>query len=339
MLSPENNILIYGQGGLGKSTKLAQIAAHVWKKFGKRSRVYGADGGGFKAFKPLMDKEIVAYCPIDMWDEESMFYTLDLVTKGYWPEDVLTPNSTLLSPVKEWRECIKCKKDCGAKGLAMVEKCLSCGEKFGPGIRLPKKSELVNGMEEVGFIGFEGLTSFGNLLTNTLRKVDPTGGRSIKDGDTIISSLGQQHYGDAQTYIGQFVANTRALPVPIVAWTALELRGNDDGYGKPVFGPALPGKKLTPLCVPWFTDVLHLDGNVKMVGGQPVRDKDGLEIVERKLFLAKHYPADTKPYGFDAKTSAGMPLVIDDLLGQNTMTRFFEELEKAYERASEVLLG
>lgn len=189
---------------------------------------------------------------------------------------------------------------------------------------------------------FEGATAFGQLMLNRLRTVDPGGGRQVKDGDFTIAGLGKQHYGDAQNYAAIQVSNTRLLPVPIVLWTALELRGVDDD-GKPAYGPAFPGKALLERCIPWFTDVIHVDRVVKMQGNQPIRDANGMEVSERMLFLDTHYPADIKPYGFKAKNSAalggGMPLVLPFPPRGNTMQGFFEGVEKAKGLAGEALLG
>lgn len=331
-------LLIYGAGGMGKSTLLASAAAHVWKSTGKRSRVVGADGGGTTtALKILIDEGIVDYWPIDQWDEKSIFFYLDLATKGWWPEDVQTPNSNLVAPTREFKPCPECGKDSGAKGLTMVPKCGSCGYVFASGTTLRLVREPVGSFASIGLLAFEGLTSFGDLLLRRLRKIDATGGRSIQDGDFKISSAGMQHYGDAQNYIAQYVANVRLVPVPLVIWTALEVRSDDDG--KPLYGPALPGKKLTSLCIPWFTDVLHLDGLArKDARGMVIKDQNGFEILDRKLYLAPHFPPDSPGNRFAAKTSAPhggeMPLVIDPDMGL-----FFGELEKAFDKAKKRMLG
>lgn len=334
-------MLFYGAGGIGKSTLLAEIAAHVWKKWGKKSRIVGADGGGYRAFKPLMDKGILSYCAIDAWAEDSTFQTLELVSKGFWPEDVEQPDSPLLPPIEEVRLCPFCGEDTGARGHAAAAKCASCGKPLPQGVRLKRAAKLINGFDEVGFVAFEGATAFGSLLLNRLRKADPDGGRTIKDGDYKISSLGKQHYGDAQNHSQQLVANSRRLPVPIVAWTALELRGDDDGYGKPTYGPAWAGKKLTSLCIPWFTDVIHVDYVQEMQGALVKKDANGMPISSRKLFLSKHYPEDTKPHGFEAKTSAplggGMPVVVDFNSDGTTMDTYFSLVEKANQKVGERL--
>lgn len=335
-VSPDNVVLSYGMGGAGKSSLLAKFLAHMWKKFGLKGRVVNADGGGTqKALTPLIEKGIVDVWHIDQWDERSIFSTLDLATKGWWPSDTTVPNSPLLPPVVEWKECIFCHGDSGAKGLTMVATCKACGTAFPQGTLLKVRRTPTKEFEGVGALGFEGLTAFGDLLMRRLKKVDPMGGNTILDGDFKISSSGQQHYGSAQSYLAQYVANTRTLPVKLVVWTALENRGDDEG--KPLFGPKGPGKALTTACIPWFTDVLHLDVIAKRSGGTITKDANGMEVLERKLYLAPHFPPDMPQYKFAAKCSApadgGMPLIIDP-----SAEVFFSELEKAFKKAGEVLL-
>lgn len=334
-VSPDNVGLVYGQGAAGKSNLVARAISYLWKKFGIKGRVVNADGGGTqKALQPLIDKGVAQVWHIDQWDDRSIFSTLDLATKGWWPEDTDTPNSPLLPPVSEWKECIFCHGESGAKGLTMVTQCISCGKAFPAGTLLKVRRTATPQFEGIGFLGFEGLTAFGDLLMRRLKKVDPMGGNTILDGEYKISSSGQQHYGSAQSYLAQYVANTRTLPVKMVMWTALENRGDDEG--KPLFGPKGPGKALTTACIPWFTDVLHLDVIAKRQGGTLVKDANGMEVLERKLFLAPHFPPDMPQYKFAAKSSApadgGMPLVIDA-----SMEVYFTELEKAFKKAGEVL--
>lgn len=336
--SPDRNLLIYGSGGIGKSTCLATAAAYVWKTRGKKTRVINADGGGTSSSQQgLIEEGIVEIWNIDQWEDKSIFLSLDLATKGWWPQDVNTPNSALLPPAREWKECPLCGSDVGAKGLTAVKDCGSCGKLIPSGVSLRFHRDAINGLESVGLVGFEGFTSFGDLLMRRLRKVDPSGGRSITDGDFKISAPGQQHYGDAQSYLQSFVANVRLIPVEFVMWTALEIKSDDDG--KPLYGPKGPGKALTTTCIPWFTDVLHLDAYPKQdQGGKPLKNADGTEQLERKLFLAPHYPPDNKIHKFAAKSAAptfggGMPLSIEP-----DMRKFFPLLEEAFKKAKEELL-
>src|SRR5258706_6770925 len=157
MEGPRRVICIYAAGGIGKSTFLSKIIAHIHKTTGKRGRVVNADGGGTsESLDALIEANIAEVWDIDRWDEKSIFYSLDMATKGWWPEDVKEPNSKLLPPRKEWKECPSCKEDSGARGFTMVTECESCGTPFASGTLLKGKSESINGMENIGWVGLEG---------------------------------------------------------------------------------------------------------------------------------------------------------------------------------------
>lgn len=323
---------------MGKTTLAVQTAVHIWKTTGKKTRVVNADGGGTReGFSGLIEENIAEIWDIDTWDERSVFENIELATKGHWPEDTGTPNSILLEPTKDWRQCPTCLKDSGGKSLTMPPKCASCGVVFAAGQLLPVRRELINGLQDIGLVVFEGMTSFGDLFLKRLKKIDPGGGNVINDGSYKIAQGGQSHYHIAQGAISQAVTNIRQIPVDLVLWTALEIRSDDDG--KPLYGPQGPGKKLTALCIPWFTAVLHLDGVAKRApGGTLLKDAAGMEILERKLFLAPHFPSDSPTSRFAAKCSVpdggDMPICIEP-----NMNVFFAELAKAKAKAKAKLLS
>lgn len=347
IVTPKNVMMVYAQGGMGKSTLGAQLAAYTYKTTGKKTRIVNADGGGTtNAYGILLEKGIAEIWHIDQWDEKSLFLTLDQATKGYWPEDVKEPNSPLLPPFSKWKECPSCKGDVGAKGFALPPKCTSCGAPLAAGTFCRTRTTYANGFDAVGAVVFEGFTSFGEALLRRLRTINPEGGRVIDDkgsdgGVFKVAAPGQQHYGDAQAYLGQFVANSKTIPTDRVLWTALENRGEEEG--KAVFGPKGPGQALTATCIPWFTDVIHLDGVAKTSGGLVVKDANGQEIIERKLFLAPHYPPDNKLFLFKAKTSSpllgGLPPLLDFPPTGNTIERLFGLIEEAKLKAGEAMLG
>ncbi|MGH7274484.1 MAG: hypothetical protein ACREIQ_08525, partial [Nitrospiria bacterium] len=96
------NILIYGSGGVGKSSLAAQAAAFEWSKTGRRTRVVNADGGGTaSAFQALVELGRAEIWDVDQWDASSIFTMLDQASKGWWPSDVGMPNSPLLPPTKD----------------------------------------------------------------------------------------------------------------------------------------------------------------------------------------------------------------------------------------------
>jgi hypothetical protein len=337
-MGPKQTTLFYGKGGIGKSTLIAQTIAYIAKTTGKTGRVVNADGGGTSsALEGLVEEGLAEIWNIDL-EEQGMFAALQMATKGYWPVDPSIPNSPLLPPTRAWRKCYMCGGDSGAKALTMVQTCASCKKPFAPGTILPLEYELINGIDKVGVVAFEGMSSFGDILLNRFKDIDKSGlANAIKDGDFLVAQVGMQHYLMAQNALMQYFQNMRQIPVDIVLWTALELKADDDG--RPLYGPAGPGKKLTTLCIPKFMNVIHVDAVAKRTPqGAIMKNPDGTEVLERKMFLAPHSPTDAPGQWFSAKTSApaggGMPSSLDC-----DMALFFEELEKAKAKAKAKLLG
>ena len=350
METPSNVIMIYGQGGMGKSTLGAQAAAYTYKVRGKKTLVINTDGGGTaNAHAPLIEAGVTRIWNLDQWEEKSLFYYLEKASRGFFPLNEKEPNSELVAPYRKWRECPHCNGDVGATGFALPRNCTACKKALAAGSFCRIRAEVEPWFSDVGCVIFEGMTSFGDHILRKLKNSDPGGGRSILDkgadgSEFKVSAPGIQHYGDAQSSLSTYIGNSKAIPVPLVLWTALEARGDDETQGKNLFGPKGPGKQLTGACIPWFTDVLHLDGVVKTEKGRVVKDANGMEQVDRKLFLAPHFPPDTQLFKFAAKTSAPLsakgflPTVIDFPVEGNTIKHFFELLAGAKEAAGKKLL-
>lgn len=307
-MSVDHSVLLYGAGGAGKTHALATLARYVNTTTGKRMRVISADGGGVSPLRGLIKEGLVDVWYIDQW--EKPFQHLEQAVRGSWPV-APTPNSPLVVGIREWKPCPSCKGDTGGGAFGATAKCNACGKTFAAGTVLPVQRDAINGLEGVGAYAFEGLTALGDLLMRKMKTLDAQGAYSVMDDGYKLVGAGRQHYGLVQEYLAQYVAQARALPVPIVVWTALEVRADDDG--KPVYGPDLPGKKLTTRCIPWFTDVIHLDVLPKRnAQGAIVKDAEGLEELQRKMFLQTHYPPDNPTVPFRAKSSVpGMPATLE----------------------------
>jgi hypothetical protein len=351
MITPANVVMIYGQGGMGKSTLGAQAAAFVYRTTGKKTLVINTDGGGTaNAHAPLVSEGVSRIWNLDQWEEKSLFYYLEKASRGFFPRDETEPNSELVAPYKKWRECPHCGGDVGATGFALPRLCAACEKPLAAGSFCRIRATIEPWFEEVGCVIFEGMTSFGDHIMRRLKTANPEGGRSIEDkgadGSVFkISAPGMQHYGDAQSYLAQYIGNSKTIPVPLVIWTALEARGDDETQGKNLFGPKGPGKQLTGACIPWFTDVLHLDGVAQLdKNGRLVKDGNGMEILDRKLFTQSHFPQDTQLFKFAAKTSAPLsakdmvPKVLPFPIEGNTIKTFFDALAEAKAAAGKKLL-
>ena len=296
----KKQILEYASGGVGKTNLLGTAAKHVFKTTGKKTRVVTADGGGAGPLEPGIRAGAIDLLDVTAWPYP--FRTFDYISRGWWPKDLSSP-----TPWKELRD--------------------------------PDNQD----WSQVRAYGVEGLTAFGLQLMNSMRDRQAKGeqigamdGQKLGlfgDGEgTDVLKLGSNtmtHYGIAQSYLYTFVKNFRQLwprGVDLIVWTALELKATDEAKA-PVYGPMLPGKAATATCIPWFTDVLHLDVI------DPKKQPDGSVVGERKLFLNNHY-ANNDPIPFLAKNSAPrdgkMPTVISP-----DFEVFFSELEKANQRALE----
>lgn len=294
MIDPKQ-ILLYGGGGVGKTNMIATLAKHIYKTAQKKTRVITVDGGGVGPLSVGIELGVVEALQCDSWPFP--FRYMDLLSRGYWPLDKTSP--------EPW-------------------KCLAPPEKQPD-------------WDQVGAYCGEGLTAVGTVLMNYMRdrrakgeQIGQMDGKNLgmfKDGEgTDQVSLGANtmtDYGIAQSYLHTYVKNFRQLwskGMPLVVWTALELKATDDAK-VPVYGPMLPGKAATAACIPWFTDVLHLDVL------DPKKQSDGTVSGSRKVFLSNHY-ANNDPVPFLAKTSANrdgkMPAIIEP-----DFKIFFEEIAKA----------
>lgn len=160
---------------------------------------------------------------------------------------------------------------------------------------------------KVGLYVFEGLTSFGEVIMDALRKPgislsqDPN--YVLKDGNATYVGSNMSNYGFVQDRIGEFVTKTHMIPqVKKVLWTALEGRGEDKETKLPVFGPAIEGKKATAKASQWFGNTLHMEACV----ASTQVDESAKQIsvtTEVRMYLRTHVDLNSK-LPFPAKIRA-----------------------------------
>jgi hypothetical protein len=300
-MNESKQILLYGAGGVGKTNMLATLAKHLWKTQKKKTRVITVDGGGIGPLSVGIEMGAVEAIQCDSWQYPFRYF--DLLSRGFWPSGPVGPD--------QW------------KTLQPTDK--------------------QKDWAEVGAICVEGITATGLVLMNYMRdrrangeQIGAMDGKSLgmfKDGtvaDGGVLNLGSNtmtDYGTSQSYLHTYVKNFRQLwakGMPLVVWTALELKATDDSK-TPVYGPMLPGKAATAACIPWFTDVLHLDVI------DPKKQADGTMLGQRKVFLSNHY-ANTDPVPFLAKTSANRDGAMPNII-EPDFRIFFEQIDLANEKA------
>lgn len=301
MALPNKQLAVYGAGGVGKTGQLYSLAKWLWVSHGLKTMVVTADGG-------------------DGGQGGVLGPGIDMGAIKFYRSDVY-PN-----PIHRMNQFV-----CGEAPLE-------------PGNPQSKWAPVDFVKEGIGALCIEGLTSWGQVILDWSRDEHAKGNQIgqmegsklfFNDGDFKMGINTPVHFGIGQSYLGTFVNKAKRLwekGLPIIVWTALEskveLKGNASQAqdSRPTaYGPKLPGSAATAMCIPWFTDVLHLD----VV--DPKKQPDGTILGDRKLFLTQHY-ATNDPTPYLAKNSVcvdgKMPTVIPPNLGL-----FFEEMAKANERA------
>ncbi len=275
-----------------------------------------ADGGGIEPFLPAIECGFIDAVDISNW--ANPFATFQYLSAGWWPVDANVVNSPVKPGFKDYRLCLHCNRDCGATTLVAVPKCQACGKDIPPGVALKPVREAINGMEDVGAYGFEGLTSWGDkcqqLQADKLAMGDPgasagsqdsgKGGSSLRFQDgldpagkpVMVAGNAQPHYGASVDYLNRFVRNSDMLPGWKI-WTALERIGKEENTNKLIVGPSVPGRAGVDKVIGWFNSVLHLE----LIEG--TKRPDGTVPVERKVYLNTHFAPDAPGVPFRAKLS------------------------------------
>ena len=116
--------------------------------------------------------------------------------------------------------------------------------------------------EQIGLWAFEGFTSVGDALMQSLAQkaaagTNIGGGGNVNfsiqaDGETIkVGGNNQAHYGVVQTRIVEECWQSQKLP-GWTMWTAATKRDEDPNAAGKVLGPAIVGKALTAEVPRWF---------------------------------------------------------------------------------------
>ncbi len=218
-------MMIYSESGDSKTTQLYFLAKWIFQKYGLRSRLISADGGGYA---PFVDSGMIARKEVDVFDISNRKLALaDLrrLSEGYWP---------------------RYKRD-GGEYFKSDEKCLTSPEQF----------------KEIGAYLIEGASSISKLLLNHISKQEEGVGfkysyKYEEDGYTV-GGLQEGHYGLVQKELHSLIVQGfEILPVKFVVVTALVGKGETKRKGETVYGPQAAGNALTPEIPSWFMDCFHL---------------------------------------------------------------------------------
>jgi hypothetical protein len=282
------SLLVYGVSGAGKTTQGQELAKYISKKMGKKLHLASCSGGGWTSIQPAIDAGIIDATYIR--GRSFPVETMDKISRGYWPEHPDDPESPLIAPSqqKDW-------SDVGGEMFdSMTESC-------------EWMMSYINSQEAAGKIKISAQSA------------------NFKDGGTSYGSPSQAHYGNVQSRIADFVAQSKGLRGIYVLWTALELKATDDNSRLPLYGPDVVGKAKTAVACAWFDNTLHL--YLTGAGGL----KKG--TMQRRLYLTNHFEDDQIPYVAKNRGHFYAPLP-EYLEGDKcSLAVFLELLEESHAKA------
>lgn len=254
---------------------------------GKKTRLYVGDFS-LALVREMGLLEMGAVEAFQFTDRDNPLSVVKLITEGYWPKDTNNPTSNL-DPTKDWSEIGMVVYE----GLTVVANYILGSAKGGLADRAARGEKL--GQDSPFVVQEASLTGV--------------------PGDALrFGANNMAHYSFAQSRIKDAIQRSKALPVPLVYWTAHE-RDSEDKYNgnEKLIGPDAAGRALTPQIPMWFGNTIHLTSatrRVKHKDTQTGKEVDEL-IQERRAYLREHCDPD----GMTAvKYLAGSrcPLVKDD---------------------------
>lgn len=295
----KESICIYGISGAGKTTKIEEFALVVKHALGKDKivRLASVSGGGWKCIQPSIDEGLIKPCWLRSRDYAT--YTIDKITKGWWPSDPEDPLSKLVPPDQQ--------PDWPLVG----------------GIAFETGTEMCNWIMEDGLereAESGGKFRMGSEGASHIYKDGPAG------EEEAYAAAAKAHYGATQNRIGQFINQSKDIEDRFVLWTFLEGKGKDPVFKQACYGPDVIGQALTGDVPSWFDRTLRIAVSVQA------------NVITRSLFTNVHFEGnDPIPYLANARApkQSPIPLALKGL--DFDLFRFYELLTQSYAKAREVI--
>lgn len=276
--------MILGPTKAGKTTLIATAAEYIYETWGKILVLYTAELGGFSArVEQRVRQGLIRPVRMRTRDDEAgslSFETLQLCSKGYMPVRFLNPfegemeqGVPMIGPTTTVHE-----QFCGGCGASVIRtryksklKNTTC-----PACKKPvtlvtgtivSTVQQTKGFENIGGLGFDGLTSFSDWYlqdmshrTNLQGEMSALGGE-IESGGITFRGNNRSQVGMAQTRVHELVANSLSIPnlelMPF--WTAISHESSDDTGRLTIVGPKLAGDAKTYIACSWFGNVVEAE--------------------------------------------------------------------------------
>ena len=332
LINPSNAItIIYGISGVGKSRQADEAAEYVYETYGKLTRMYVSDLGGWGTKRLSLIKLGI----VQVWyfvNHLELWATAELASLGYWPESFLnkeTGMATLDVPLvgpRQLRWVIICPQGHSVVTLyappVMIDTtCPTCqvATSLENCLRIDKQVIRTQGFKDIGLYVYDSLTQLNEAGLERAAEQ----GAGMSEGDALRSPAGvvegrftfglnqKNHYGFLQQRSRGWIRNIRTIPDQVeraIVTCGVEMgKGDDESGGIPIYGPKIAGNARTSSVPGWAGNCLHvtketpIDGSaarhrIWLVNHTDTRDPRMIP------YLAKHRgePADMPQYLEDA---------------------------------------
>lgn len=283
--------LIIGVPGSGKTTLFKGFAEYLWETHKKILLLYSWDGGAIPTdVQKRMKQGLIRFWRARTRSGAGLgLETMYLASKGYWPRQInaetgeTSPAVQLVPPVtvKYIVTCSKGHPLMTVPSISLVTPtfCTPCSALTTHNDMLvTEQAQRTKGFELVGGVGFDGLTSMGDVVLDHMdlqRGEGLIGGEKsafggvVKSGTHSFGGNNRADVGFGQTRAHQFVNNSLSIPFLVEGpvFTALAMEATDEG-GLPIVGPKLPGRAATDEAPAWFGNVMET-GKTQDTEGRP----------------------------------------------------------------------
>lgn len=353
---------IWGDSGAGKSIQCATAVEYNYRRYGRISRYYSADPGGFG--NKLLRLIRLGICQV--WNPTNHiepFETMEDASLGYWPEKIDDPNTGYAQPdvrliaPQTTTFAVLCTQGhivraVPSKALLhnFSQQCPTCKggvitpQNWGGVEEVTKRAP---GVANVGLYVYDSGTSLQDWAMQDMASRAARGevggegsalGREgkIVSGRYVFGANNRAHYGFAQNRMHSWIKNSRTVPGQVLPpiWTFLALRSTDDGKGVPIFGPKIAGNAKTGDVPSWLGNCL-----------EATKEENDKGKLKYRLWLTTHTDKGSIVSHL-AKTRAEpgtMPDFLEDTDAQGqdlpefticSMGYFFSQLEHALDAAT-----
>lgn len=227
--------LLYGPSDTGKTSQIGFMAKYVYKKYGKRTRLISADGGGWASLQSYIDVGIVE--PFSLLGRKNPGQDMKFLLEGHWPvvnsKGDVELGTIASSPEKTGLANI------GAYGIEGV---------YSISNQLMIHHSHAGSLEQMA----GGAMTKGSELSQ------------MKDGTDVWTQPGIAFFNFILQKMHKYVTQSSALPVEKVLWTSLIDCFEKKNKAQEViehgpYGPAMVGKQGIKLIPQWFGDLIHVD--------------------------------------------------------------------------------